>query len=177
MEHKRSIGRDNKHISKETITKIVRDNLCCGCGTCVVVCPRAAISISVDVRQSVYLPRIDENRCNHCGTCIEVCSGLGIDLNQVSLATIDSKLENPYLGRVTGCYAGYATDYEMRYSSASGGLITALLVYALEHGIIDGAMITTASEKDPLYPYSYIARTREEIVKGRTSRYCPVPVM
>ena len=36
------------------------------------------------------------------------------------------------LGRYLGCYVGHACDGSMRYNSASGGMVRALLIFALE---------------------------------------------
>ena len=78
------------------------------------------------------------------------------------------------IGNYLNCYIGQVTDYDIRYNSASGGLITALLTYALEEGIIDGALVTKMSDKNPLEPEPFIARTKEEIIEASKSKYCPV---
>jgi coenzyme F420 hydrogenase subunit beta len=54
-------------------------------------------------------------------------------------------------------------------------MITQLLVFALEEGIIDGALVTKMDKEKPLEPYPFIARTREEILEASRSKYCPVP--
>ncbi|MCL0046639.1 Coenzyme F420 hydrogenase/dehydrogenase, beta subunit C-terminal domain, partial [Dehalococcoidales bacterium] len=82
--------------------------------------------------------------------------------------------EDALLGNYLNCYIGHATDYDIRYNSASGGLATALLVFALEQGVIDGALVTRMSQKNPLEPEPFIARTREEIISAAKSKYCPV---
>jgi len=47
---------------------MVRDLQCTGCGACVKVCPRGAVSISEESGR-----RIDWSRCNHCLACVEAC--------------------------------------------------------------------------------------------------------
>jgi coenzyme F420 hydrogenase subunit beta len=47
-------------------------------------------------------------------------------------------------------------------------------VYALEKGLIDGALVARTKEGNPLEPEPFIARTREEIVSASKSKYCPV---
>jgi coenzyme F420 hydrogenase subunit beta len=54
-------------------------------------------------------------------------------------------------------------------------MITQLLVFALEEGIIDGALVTKMDKERPLEPHPFIARTREEILEASRSKYCPVP--
>lgn len=55
-------------------------------------------------------------------------------------------------------------------------MVSALLIFALEQGIIDGALVTKMSENNPLEPQPFIARTREEIISAAKSKYCPVRI-
>lgn len=154
---------------------IMKSSLCTGCGTCFALCPKESIILEIDERRGIYLPNIDNNQCNHCGICLKVCPGQEIDLHNLNRIAFGKDAPDPFLGSVMKCYAGYASDYTIRYSSASGGVVTALLAYALEENIIDGVLVVRAHSSKPLQPYSVIARTKEEIISARSSRYCPVP--
>src|SRR5690606_36009483 len=66
-------------------------------------------------------------------------------------------------------------DDNIRYNSSSGGLVTQILCFALEKGIINGALVTKMNKESPLQPQPFIARTKEEIIEASTSKYCPVP--
>ena len=48
-----------------------KDN-CCGCGACLRVCPKDAISFREDLDGFVY-PKIDSSRCIDCGACVKEC--------------------------------------------------------------------------------------------------------
>jgi len=78
------------------------------------------------------------------------------------------------LGNFVACYKGSCTDKEVLQKAASGGLITAVLAFALEKRLIDGAVVTRMSKRHPLRPETVIARTSEEILSASTSKYCPV---
>jgi coenzyme F420 hydrogenase subunit beta len=54
-------------------------------------------------------------------------------------------------------------------------LITALLVFALEEGLINGALVTRMRKDRPLEPEPFLARTKAEIISAAKSKYCPVP--
>ena len=41
---------------------------CCGCGTCMIVCPKHAISMKCDEKGFVY-PTINSDICIDCGVC------------------------------------------------------------------------------------------------------------
>jgi len=125
--------------------------------------------------RDIYTPRLDKGKCNECGLCLEVCPGHAVDFRQLNLDIFGKEAEDIWLGNYLNCYIGHATDYEIRYNSASGGLVTALLIFALEEGVIDGALVTKMSDENPLRPWTFIARTREEIIAASKSKYCPVP--
>ena len=159
----------------KTIEEVVKNNLCTGCATCVSLCPCSAIELIKDDSKGIYLPRLNENECNQCGTCFDVCPGHTIDFKALNLEIFGKEPEDILIGNYLNCYIGHATDYDIRYNSASGGLITTLLIFALEEGIIDGALVTRMKKDNPLEPESFIARTREEIIEASKSKYCPVP--
>ena len=98
-----------------------------------------------------------------------------MNFKQLNSEIFGKQPDDMLLGNYYACYFGHATDSGIRYNSASGGLVTALLIFALEQGIIDGALVTRMSEVNPLEPLPFIARTREEIISSQGSKYCPVP--
>ncbi len=158
-----------------TISSVVEDNLCTGCGTCIALCPNDAIEMVIDEKKGVYVPKLDGRKCNNCGICMKVCPGHEVDFKGLNLEIFGKEPEDILIGNYLNCYVGHATDYDIRYNSASGGLVTALLIFALEEGLIDGALVTRMKKDKPLEPEPFIARTREEIIEARGSKYCPVP--
>ena len=160
---------------KKNIAKTVRDSLCLGCGACEDICPKGCIRIK---KERTNYPVIDDTLCIECGRCLKACPGLGVRINEraKSLFAAPETRENVYLGRYIDCYKGYSTDYDIRYHSASGGCLSQFLIWLLEKGIIDGAVITKFRDDAPMTPQTYIARTKEEIVSGRSSKYCVVSI-
>lgn len=161
--------------SGNTIESVVRAGLCTGCGTCVGVCPRDALEMVIDHCKGIYTPRLDQQECDDCGLCFDVCPGHADDFKKLNLEIFGKEPDDVLLGNYLNCYIGHATDYDIRYNSASGGLVTALLIFALEEGLIDGALVTRMRDDRPLEPEPFIARTRAEIVSASKSKYCPVP--
>lgn len=159
----------------KTIQETVGSGLCTGCGTCAGVCPQSAIEMVIADERGTYVPKIHWNKCNRCGICFSVCPGYSVDFRQLNTEIFGKEPEDILIGNYLNCYVGHSTDYEIRYNSSSGGLITQLLIYALENGIIDGALVTRMSTKTPLRPEPFIAKTREEIICASKSKYCPVP--
>jgi coenzyme F420 hydrogenase subunit beta len=159
-----------------TILGVPKDGSCTGCATCAGICPNRAIKMRVDTRKGTFVPNIDWQNCNECGLCYRICPGHQPYFAKENTEIFTSEHTNALVGKYLNCYVGHASDHYIRHNSSSGGLVTQLLIYALDKGIIDGALVTKMSEKDPLRPKSFIARTEEEILSAAKSKYCPVPV-
>jgi coenzyme F420 hydrogenase subunit beta len=110
-----------------------------------------------------------------CGTCVGLCPRHSVDFKQLNQEIFGKEPEDILLGNYLNCYIGQVTDYDIRYNSASGGMVTALLIFALEEGLIDGALVTRMKKDRPLEPEPFIARNREEIIEASKSKYCPAP--
>ncbi|MDR0460130.1 MAG: Coenzyme F420 hydrogenase/dehydrogenase, beta subunit C-terminal domain [Nitrososphaerota archaeon] len=163
----------------QTIEQVVKKGLCTGCGTCVSICPTKAVTIKLDNRLRLYFPQIDSTKCHNCSQCYSVCPGESVNFKQLSKNVYKQQLKQPnsiLLGTYTGCYVGYSTDKNVRFNSASGGIVSQLLICGLEAGLIDGAIVTRMSKNVPLEPEPFIARTREEVLEACSSKYCPVPL-
>lgn len=157
-----------------TIESVVASKLCTGCGTCAGICPHGAIAMAVDGRKGCYVPRVDSSLCKQCGLCHEACPGHSVDFESFNDALFGEVPEDVALGRYLACYIGHAQDATVRHNCSSGGLVSALLVFALEEGLIDGALVTRMRADNPLRPESFLARTRDEILSAAGSKYCPV---
>jgi coenzyme F420 hydrogenase subunit beta len=161
--------------NKQNISFVVKEDLCTGCGTCVSLCPTNAIEMVIDQRKGIYVPLLNKEKCTACGQCVKVCPGHEVDFKQLNQEIFGKQPDDILLGNYLNCYTGHATDYNIRYNASSGGLVTALLTFALEQKIIDGALVTRMKKDKPLEPEPFIARTREEIIEASRSKYCPVP--
>ena len=157
---------------RQTIGPVVKRQLCTGCGTCVGICPRNAVEMVL--KKGRYVARLDKDRCNRCGLCHEACPGHEVDFEKLGAALFGDIPEDMAVGRYLGSYVGHAMDKGVRYNSASGGIVSALLTFALQEGLIDGALVTRMRRDDPLTPEPFVARTREEILSASGSKYCPV---
>ena len=162
-------------VNMQTIEEVTKDNLCTGCGTCAGICPTSALEMVIDEQRGIYISKLNPNKCTQCGICFKVCPGDSVDFNDLSLEIFKKESNNKLIGNFNNCYLAHAIDSEIRFNSASGGLITSLLIFALEQGYIDGALVTRMNKNDPLKPEPFIAKTREEIIDASKSKYCPVP--
>jgi len=162
-------------ITHDTVEKIYENNLCSGCGTCVSVCPSDAIKIQIN-SNGFYIPKIDKEKCIGCGKCLKVCPANGINFDEFNKRLFNKSSKDAILGNFINSYTGYSMDYKIRKESSSGGLVTELLIFALEKGIIDAVIVTRMSASKPLEPEVFIARSKKEIISASRSKYCPVPL-
>ncbi len=162
---------------KSTINYIVKNNLCTGCGICQDACPQTAISFQV--KNGLNTPVIESEYCTNsksCSRCYDVCPGKGIGLNKMGNELYGDRYSSYdyYIGYYNSCYSGYSLNQDIRFHSASGGLLSQFLIYLLEKEIINGAVVTGFESDDLMKPQSYIATTRQEILDAKSSKYCPV---
>jgi len=158
------------------ISSIASDDLCAGCGTCAGVCPNEAIKMHLCRDKGIFIPKVNKDLCNQCGICYKVCPGHEVDFNNLNQEIFGKLPEDPFIGNYKNFYVGYSLNDNIRFNSASGGLVTQFLIFALEEGIIDGALVTRMDKNNPLMPEPIIARTKEEIIEASGSKYCPVPI-
>lgn len=159
----------------ENVSPVINNGLCTGCGACVALCPKGALEISVN-KDGTYISTLDNAKCAHCGICSRVCPGQNVNLSELSTQVFGDNPINNYLGKYLSCYIGYTSESNIRFHAASGGLISSLLIYSLDKGIIDGALVTRMKKDSPLEPEPFIARTKDEILEAARSKYCPVPL-
>jgi Coenzyme F420-reducing hydrogenase, beta subunit len=157
------------------VDQIIKSELCTGCGTCISLCPSKVIKMTLNDGKGIYLPKLNENKCNGCGICLKVCPGHEVNFKDLNLEIFGRKPDDTLIGNYEQCYIGHSKNQNIRYRSTSGGLITQILISALESGMIDGALVTRMKDENPLESEPFIARTKKEIIEAIGSKYCPVP--
>ena len=95
-----------------------KKELCSGCGTCALVCPRNCISFSKDVLGSP-VAEVDDQLCINCGACESVCP-------------IQQSFENKRVG--CNAYAVFSNDNSIRFRGSSGGVFETVADYILSKG-------------------------------------------
>lgn len=86
-----------------TILKTVSDNMCISCGICAANCP--ANCITIERKDSQFLPLIDLEKCVECGLCFNVCPG-----NRMSEYDGTRRIEDHILGDYKDIYCVKTRD-------------------------------------------------------------------
>lgn len=163
---------DNSINKPRNIKYVVENGLCVGCGVCEAACLNEAVKVIYDIRSGMPVATVNEEKCNGCQICLNVCYGYRVD-QKLNVRIFDT-LPISVVGNFRKCYIGYANDQVLRHSSTSGGGVTALLMYALEQGLIEGAIVTRMEAGNPPRAKAFIATTTDEILAAVGSKYCPV---
>lgn len=78
---------------------------------------------------------------------------------------------NPYWGPIRRVGVGHANTPSVRYEGSSGGAISALLIHALETGLVDRVIHVAADPTAPTRNVMRCSRTAAEVMEGAGSRY------
>lgn len=97
-------------------------NECCGCGACVYICPKSAITLIKD-EFGFFYARIDESKCILCGKCTKIC---GLSLNH----------NTKFHDAPDAYYACSLKDKEQLNTSQSGGAFYSIASYFINNNAI-----------------------------------------
>lgn len=153
------------------IESVVSAGLCTGCGTCAGICPEECIEITTKNPVPIY----DVIKCKDCGLCFDVCPGHSVNFPAINKQLFGTDKIEP-LGIFKEAYVGYSTDPEIRKNSSSGGIVTALLLYALENNLVDGAIVVGQKKEVPWLAEPFVAKSKKEVIDAQQSKYTIVPV-
>ena len=155
---------------KELKNLVIERGLCNACGTCIGTCPQQCLTLSYGEDDEPVV--VEQSPCVPCGVCTKVCPGADIPMPDLERFLFDRpRTKSEDLGIFLRCGSAIATDKETRKGSSSGGLVSALLIHALESGFIDCAIVTGFSKEVPWRPQALIATTRDQILAAAKSKY------
>jgi coenzyme F420 hydrogenase subunit beta len=159
------------------VDEVVDPAVCTGCAGCVIACPQHVLHLDTGPWKPVLGEDAwvdgDPGKCIHgergCTVCARACPRFRLwdpDIDELSVARTDRE---HILGSHRAILMVQATDEAIAAAGQDGGLATAALVYALEHGDIEAALVSGYDEG--LRPHPVLARTRAELLQCAGSRY------
>jgi coenzyme F420 hydrogenase subunit beta len=151
--------------------EIVESGKCIGCASCVSICP-------VDVFDYDDEKPVDTRveACVYCVLCVEVCPVLRpMDKDITQLIDFkEPKQDDGYGPYSYGVYAR-ATDPEILAKGQDGGVVSALLIQALENGTLEGAILGDVLPDNNQIGTHKLAMNREDVLACAASRYTYSP--
>jgi coenzyme F420 hydrogenase subunit beta len=148
--------------------EVVRADKCSFCGACIGVCPVKAID-EKDEKPSIV------GRCVGCGFCYAQCPHTPFNPKGDISKLFESSFKHDVIGYVRGVYSARSTDAEILRHAQDGGVVSTLLLYAIESGLIDCAICSGLSSKEPFRPEPIVAFNRNDILSCAGSKYTASP--
>jgi coenzyme F420 hydrogenase subunit beta len=164
----------------ELYREVVMSGLCTGCAGCIVACPHDVLSY--DDTGGRYKPfHIDadggQEDCTWgikgCTMCTRACPRFRlwepeIETHLFGRERTDEEVE----GISSDILLVRATDPEVQAVGQDGGLVSALLIWALEHDVIDAALVSDLEGDGSTWKaVPAVATTRAEVLAAAGSRY------
>jgi coenzyme F420 hydrogenase subunit beta len=167
---------------KELYDEVITAGLCTGCAGCVISCPHDVIGY--DHVSGGYKPfHIEEelgpSNCTHgekgCTTCTRACPRFRLWEPQANDHLFGRDRQDDEVAGIHGdILLTRASDDMVHQMGQDGGLVSAILIWAMEQGYIDGAL-TSYLEGGPdsgsWKAVPGVATNRDEILAGAGSRY------
>lgn len=166
---------------KELYDEVINSGLCTGCAGCVISCPHDVIGY--EHKPGAYKPfhleqALGLGDCTHgqkgCTTCTRACP---------RFRNWEAEADEHLHGRtresdeMAGVYKDIlltrASDDFVYDTGQDGGLVSAILIWALENDIIDGALVShlEGGESGGWNAKPGVATNREQVLAGAGSRY------
>lgn len=132
---------------------IKRKEDCCGCNACGDICPKGAISFSVD-NEGFWYPHVDNSKCIECGLCNKVCP------IETECRSRKKNISEPK------CYAAEHKSIEVIFNSTTAGMFSALAegMYS-QKGYVGGAV-----HNEDFSVSHFISKDRSDLQQLRRSK-------
>ena len=164
---------------KELFSEVVTSGLCTGCAACVVGCPHDVLDY--ETANGVYKPwhlDIDGGRdnCTHgetgCTLCTRACPRFRNWESEIDTHKFARERTDDEVYGIGDVLLAKSTDESILDNGQDGGVVSTLLIYALENDIIDAALVSglegdgTTWRAEPR-----VATTRQDVLDTAKSRY------
>ena len=164
----------------ELFTEVVTSGLCTGCSACVIACPHDVLSY--DDPHGRYKPfHVDADGgpedCTHglkgCTMCTRACPRFRLWEPEIETHLFGrERTVEEVAGISSDTLLVRATDPEILAAGQDGGLVSTMLVWALEHDVIDAALVSyLEGDGSSWKAVPGVATTREQVLAAAGSRY------
>ncbi len=160
-------------------SEVVTSGLCTGCSACVIVCPYDVLGYD---SEGGYKPFHVEatgglDDCTHgergCTLCTRACPRFREWEPEIDQHLFGRpRSEDEVAGVAEQVVLARATDPELHEAGQDGGLVSAILVWALEHDVIDAALVSALEgDGSGWKAVPAVVRDRAGVLAAAGSRY------
>jgi coenzyme F420 hydrogenase subunit beta len=164
---------------RELFREVVTSGLCTGCAACVIACPHPVLDYESD--QGIYKPfHLDldggPDDCTHgqkgCTMCTRACPRFRNWEGEIDIHRFARERTDDEVWGIGDVMLARATDETLVENGQDGGFVSALLIYALEHDIIDAALVSGLEGDGTTWRAKpVVARTKDDVLDTAKSRY------
>ncbi len=165
----RNLAKLEKVGFEESLGRHVLPSLCIGCASCVAVCPIKCLEY---INERPVLTK----DCISCGICSRICPRYGLSIPELERYVFGrERRSDEEFGVYRRIVFARTRIDRIRRVCQDGGVVTSVLLYALEKGVIDGAVLSGIDGERPLKAVPKLAESREEIIGSAGTRYTYSP--
>ncbi len=162
-----SKGKDFKDLEFD----IIDTGLCISCGTCEAVCPEGCIKV---IDQKPELRGECKKECYTCYLCCPRTSLPMVYLENHVLGDGEETKRESGVGTYIKIYAARAKDRNILEKGQDGGVVTAILLYALKNGVVD-SVISVKKGEDAWKPVPFVSKTDSDLLGTSGTIYSHSP--
>ncbi len=142
----------------DLITEVQEEGICGKCGGCVSFCSAGELN-ALEIAEDGGPRFVDEDKCLKCGICYLVCP---------QIKALNSELKEKHswkapIGSYRKLTSARTTNKEIRDTCTDGGVVTSLLIHALEKHLIQGAIVS--KKLDPFTRQPVLITEPDELLK------------
>jgi coenzyme F420 hydrogenase subunit beta len=149
-----------------------------GCGACTQIVGTDSIAMAdvpeVGLRPVFKKKLTKEENWLAISVCPGICveNGVKEDTHHHTHGT-ETLSTDPVVGPTVAIWVGYAADPDIRFRGSSGGVLTALSLYSLEHTDVDFVAHTKMNHREPWRNENACSSSRASVLEACGSRYAP----